>query len=65
MVLPFIEFLILLLLVVDLKKKHPRHLLDTLCIAIDAGVVAHNVSDALNKISECHLFFVEIVNQVS
>ena len=40
---------VLLLRVVDLQKQHPRDLLDALCIAFDARVIAHDVAQPLDE----------------
>ena len=40
---------VLLLGVIDFQKEHPGNLLDALHIAVDAGVVAHDVPDAFDK----------------
>ena len=40
--------------VVDLEEEHPRQLLDALRITVDAGILAHDVADALHEISNAH-----------
>ena len=45
----FVEFPVALLHVVHFEKEHPRNLLDALGIAIDAGVIAHDISDSFDK----------------
>ena len=39
----FRELPCLFLCVVDLEEEHPHHLLDALCVAVDAGVGSHHI----------------------
>jgi hypothetical protein len=45
---------LLILVVDDLEKKHPAELGDALGVAIDAGVLAHNVLDRLDCVANRH-----------
>ena len=47
-------FQFLILVVDDLEKKHPAQLADALGIAIDAGVLAHDVLDGLDEGADGH-----------
>ena len=48
------EFELLVLVVDDLEKKHPTELADPLGIAIDTGVLAHDVLDRLDDGADGH-----------
>ena len=50
-----VEFPGFFLGVVDFEEEDPDHLLDALGVAVDAGVVAHDVLQAFDKICEAHL----------
>ena len=51
----FIKLPVVFFFVVYFQKQHPCNLFDTLGIAIDAGIIAHDVSDALYEIIKCHI----------
>lgn len=40
--------------VINFQEQHPRQLFNSLCITVDARILAHDVSHALNKISDAH-----------
>ena len=40
--------------VIDLQEKHPHHLFDTLCIAVDTGITTHFVLESLHQIIYRH-----------
>ena len=42
-------FPVLFLGIIDLEKQHPGNLFNALGIAVDAGIVAHDVAQAFNK----------------
>ena len=44
-----IPFPVLLLCIVHLQKQHPGNLLDALCVAVDTGIVAHDVPQPFYK----------------
>ena len=48
------QFELLILVVDDLEKKHPAELGDALGVAIDAGVLAHDVLDGLDCVANRH-----------
>jgi signal transduction histidine kinase len=50
----FVEFPVVFFLVVNFQKEHPSYLFDSLGIAIDTCIIAHDVSDVLYKICYCH-----------
>jgi hypothetical protein len=49
------QFQFLILIVDDLEEKHPAQLADALRVAIDAGVLAHDVLDRFNGVADGHL----------
>ena len=44
-----VEFPFLFLAVIDFQKQHPCDLLDALGVAVDSGVIAHDIPQALYK----------------
>ena len=48
------EFEFLVLIVDDLQEEHPAQLADALCIAIDAGILAHDVLDGFDGGADGH-----------
>ena len=48
------HFKLLVLVVNDLEEEHPAELGDALGVAIDAGVLAHDVLDGFNCIANRH-----------
>jgi hypothetical protein len=48
------DFQLLILVVDDLEKEHPAQLGDALGIAIDAGVLAHDVLDRFDRVPDRH-----------
>ena len=48
-VIVLIQFPVVFLGIVDFQEKHPYHLLNSLCIAVDACVHPHNISYSLYK----------------
>ena len=53
-VVVFVELPVVLFLVVNFQEQHPCYLLDALGIAVDTGIVAHDVADILYKICQSH-----------
>jgi hypothetical protein len=48
------EFEFLILVVDDLEEEHPAQLADALGVAIDAGVLAHDVLDGFDEGADGH-----------
>ena len=44
-----LKFPVLLLCVVHLQKQHPRNLLNTLCVTVNARIVAHDIAQPFYK----------------
>ena len=49
LIIVIIKLPVLLLGVIDLEKQHPRDLFNALCVAVDARVVAHDVTQTFYK----------------
>ena len=48
------QFQFLVLIVDDLEEEHPAQLADALGVAVDAGVLAHDVLDGLDEGADGH-----------
>ena len=58
-----VELPLLFLRIVDLQEEQPCHLLDTLSIAVDARVVAHDVLKGFHQGSQCHASSLSMPNR--
>ena len=48
------DFQLLILVVDDLEEEHPAQLTDALSIAVDPGILAHDVLDGLDESANRH-----------